>query len=121
MAGNKSMVFAFIDALGAAQRALVNADNRQEHYSLSSKSAALNVAASAVIKATPGRVCKVIVTTAGSAPGAIHDFASTSGTSAATLLATIPNAIGIYDFNLPCLVGLTYILGTGQVATISYI
>ena len=109
--GNKSMIFGHVDGAGVAQRENVAVANAK----------ALNVAASAVIKATPGRVCRVIVTTAGSAPGAIHDFAATSGTSAATLVATIPNTVGIYDISIPCAVGITYILGTGQVCTVSYI
>lgn len=118
---NKSMIFGHIDALGVAQRALVNADNRQEHYALSSKAVALNVTASAVIKATPGRACRVIVLTAGSAPGALHDSATIGGVSAATLLFNIPNTVGVYDLDLPASAGVTYILGTGQVVNVSYI
>lgn len=83
-------------------------------------SRALNVAASTAIKGSPGRVFKVIVNTAGSAPGAVHDSATVGGVSAATLIATVPNTVGSYDIECPCTAGLTYILGTAQVVSITY-
>jgi len=118
---NKSLIYGFIDALGAAQRALVNADKRQEVYALGGKSTALNLSASTAIKATAGRVCQVNVITAGSAPGAIHDCATTGTAAAANQVAVIPNTVGLYKIDFPCATGITYVLGTGQVVAVSYI
>ena len=83
-------------------------------------STALNLSASTVVKATPGRVCKVNVITAGSAPGTINDCATTGAIATSNQVATIPNTVGQYDIDFPCLVGITYGLGTGQVVAISY-
>ena len=118
--GFKTLALGFKNAAGQALQAFVNDDTKQEVYALSSKSRALNVAASAAIKASAGRVCRVIVTTAGAA-GAIHDCATVGGVSAATLIAVIPAAVGVYDFNVPCTAGITYIVGAAQVVTVTYI
>ncbi|MEY3760482.1 MAG: hypothetical protein RIR39_1973 [Pseudomonadota bacterium] len=110
------------DPSGIPQGALVNADNRAEVYSLSGgKTVAFNKTASAVIKATAGRVCRVSVLVAGSAVGGIYDCATTGAAVAGNLLAVIPNVVGVYDLNLPCVTGIVYILGTGQTVAVSYI
>ncbi len=80
----------------------------------------LNIAAAAVVKATPGRVCKIVVVVAGSAPGNIYDHASTSGVAAGSLIATIPNTVGVISLDFPALVGITVAPGTGQTVAISY-
>jgi len=81
---------------------------------------ALNLSASTVIKASRGFVATVNVLTAGSAPGEVHDCATTGTASAANKVAVIPNTVGTYTLNFPCLTGITYILGTGQVISVSY-
>jgi len=116
----KTLVLGFKKSAGQALQAFVNDDTKQEVYSLSSKSRALNVAASTAIKASAGRVCRVIVTTAGAA-GAIHDCATVGGVSAATLIAVIPATIGVYDFDASCTAVITYSVGAAQVCTITYI
>ena len=80
----------------------------------------LNLTASTVIKATPGRICKVIVNTAGSAPGSINDVATTGAAAAGNLIFNVPNTVGIYDVDFPAATGLVYVLGTGQVVSVSY-
>ncbi len=80
----------------------------------------LNVTAGTVVKDTPGRVCKIIVTVAGSAPGNVYDRASTSGVAAANQIATIPNTVGPIALDFPALVGITVVPGTGQTIAVSY-
>lgn len=89
---------------------------------LGGNSTALNVAASKVIKGTPGTIVTVNVVTAGSAAGAIYDNNSTStGNTAATLVANIPTtATSPIELNWPCSTGITYIVGTGQVVSVAF-
>jgi hypothetical protein len=82
--------------------------------------ATYNLSASTVIKATPGRVCKVSVITAGSAPGTINNCITTGAAAASNEIFVVPNTAGMYDIDWPCSTGITYILGTGQVVAISF-
>jgi hypothetical protein len=80
----------------------------------------LNMSASAVVKATPGVVVRVSVTTAGSAPGSVYDTTSTGTAAAANLIGSIPNTVGIYYFDWPTANGIVVAPGTGQVVSVSY-
>jgi hypothetical protein len=62
---------------------------------------------------------RVSVTTAGAA-GATYDSNSTSGNTAANQIAVIPAVVGVYDFEWPCKIGITYIPGAAQVASFSF-
>lgn len=79
---------------------------------------ALNLSASTVVKASPGTVWRVNVTTAGSTAGGIYDATTTSPT-AGSLIASI-EAVGIYELVFPCANGIVFVPGTGMVASISY-
>ena len=115
-------VFGFKNSSGVGKQALVNADDRQEVYALTGgQTVAYNKSASAIIKASAGRVCSVSVNTAGSAPGTINNCATTGAAAAGNLIATIPNVVGVYPIDMPCATGIVYILGTGQVVSVSYI
>lgn len=81
---------------------------------------ALGLSASTVIKATPGRVLNVNVTTAGVA-GAMHDATTVGGVSAATLIAVVPATVGPLVLNWTCNAGIVYIVGAGQVVSVSYV
>ena len=81
----------------------------------------LNVSANTLVKSVGGRVAKVNVLTAGSTVGEIHDSASIAGASASNLVAVIPNTVGSYLIDFPCLNGIVYKVGTGQVVSISFI
>jgi hypothetical protein len=74
-----------------------------------------------VIKATPGMLIRAIVLIAGSGAGAIYDTAATASSYATSQqVATIPNTVGIYEFDFPCLAGIVVATGTGQQVSISY-
>ncbi|MBR8141215.1 hypothetical protein KDW46_02430 [Burkholderia vietnamiensis] len=81
---------------------------------------ALNISAADVVKAAPGTLWRVSVTTAGSAAGAAYDASATSGNTAANLIAAIPNTVGIYYLEWPCANGILIVPGTGQVVSVSY-
>jgi hypothetical protein len=117
----KFSFFGFKNAAGTLVQALVNDDYRQEVYAVGGKTAAYNKSASAVIKATAGRLVRINVLTAGSAPGAVHDCATTGAAAAGNLIFNVPNTVGSYELDWPCDTGIVYILGTGQVVSASFI
>lgn len=85
------------------------------------QASALNLnGAASVVKAAPGRLTMVHVTTAGSAAGSINDCTTTGAVAAANLVATIPNTVGMYLTDFPMLVGITVTPGTGQVISLAY-
>jgi hypothetical protein len=121
MAANVFNSFGFVNAAGALKQPLVNDDLRVEMYALGGKTAAYNKTASAVIKASAGRLMRINVLTAGSAPGAVHNCATTGAAAAGNLIFNVPNTVGTYVMDWPCDTGIVYILGTGQVCSFSFI
>ena len=81
---------------------------------------ALDVAAAAVLKTAPGRLARVAVIVAGSAAGAAYDGVSTAGNTVANQVAVIPNAVGVYDIDWPCLKGIVIVPGTGQTLSVAF-
>lgn len=81
--------------------------------------AANGLSASTVVKAAPGRLVRVSVTTAG-AVGAVYDAASVGAISAANLIGVIPAAVGIYFFDWPVLNGIVFVPGAAQVASLTF-
>jgi len=68
---------------------------------------AASVAADTTIKASPGRLCRVLVTVTGT--GAMLIFDNASGHTG-TIIGALPAspAVGsVYDFNLPAAAGIT--------------
>lgn len=65
-----------------------------------------------------GRVCNIVVTTAGSAPGSVYD--STNTASPSNKIYVIPNTVGVYTVNFPVNYGIVVVPGTGQVVSISH-
>lgn len=85
----------------------------------------LNITATTLIKAGSGRVAKVSViapSNAGSQPAGVADKANTSGVSVANLIAKVPDVIGTYNIDIPCVNGIVLVPGgAGQILTVSYI
>lgn len=77
------------------------------------------LSASTLVKAGPGRLVRVSVTTAGAA-GAVYDSATVGGIGASNLIGVVPAAVGVYFFDWPVLNGVVYAPGAAQVASISY-
>lgn len=80
----------------------------------------LNITATTVVKATPGRLAKVVVLVAGSAAGSVNDVATTGGVATANEVFSIPNTAGVYDLDFPMGVGIVVAPGTGQTIAVSY-
>ena len=80
----------------------------------------LNLTAATVLKAAPGRVIKIQVLVAGSAPGSVNDCLTTGATAVANEIASIPNAVGPVDVNAACLTGIVVVPGTGQTVVAYY-
>lgn len=80
------------------------------------------VAALQVVKATPGRLCRIVITTAGTESISIYDHASAaSGKKLFTTPAT--SALGsIYDIQMPAELGITVAAQTANTPafTVSY-
>lgn len=117
---NKS-VFPATDSAGVQKQLSVTDNKNLETLSKTAESSALNISADTAVKASAGILAKVSVITAGSAPGAVHDIDTTGAAAAANKIGVIPNTVGVYTFDWPCENGITYILGTGQVVSISYL
>lgn len=79
-----------------------------------------NITAATVVKAVGGRVAKVSVLVAGSAPGAVYDRATTSGVGVTNQVAVIGNTAGVLDIDMPCSAGIVVVPGTGQTLAVSY-
>lgn len=71
-----------------------------------------------VVKASSGRIARVSVIVAGSAPGMIYDGATLSATTKP--LDVIPNTVGVYVVNIPTSFGLLVVPGSGQTVSGSY-
>lgn len=82
--------------------------------------ATLNITAATVVKAVGGRVAKVSVLVAGSAPGAVHNCATTGAVAAGNKVAVIADTVGVYDIDFPCSTGITIVPGTGQTLAVSF-
>ena len=95
------------------------AQNTQVFTQSGGISSALGLSASAVVKASKGRVARVSVTTAGAA-GALYDSATVGGVSAANLIAVVPATVGVIALDFPAFNGIVYVPGAAQVASISY-
>ena len=85
-----------------------------------SVSTALNITSAKVLKAAPGAVLVVTVVVAGSTPGTVNDCTTTGAAAAANQVATIPNTVGSYAINFPCLAGIVVVPGSGQTLAVSY-
>lgn len=80
----------------------------------------LNITAATVVKASPGTVWTVVVTTAGTTAGSVNDAATTGTAAAANLVFSIPNTVGAYELTFPCFTGIVVTPGTGQVLSVSF-
>lgn len=71
-----------------------------------------------VVKISAGRIARLSVIVAGSAPGTIYD--GNSLTAMSKPLAVIANTVDVVDINFPFSFGLLVVPGTGQTVSVSY-
>ena len=108
----------------------VNASKKQSPLQVDSQgalivsegsSSVLNITASTVVKATPGRLVHVSVIVAGSTAGSANDCLTTGAAAVANQFAVIPATAGqLPPFQWPCAVGIVIVPGTGQTLAVSY-
>lgn len=77
-----------------------------------------DISVATLLKSESGRVATVVVTTAGSAPGAVYDGKLATVTT--NKLFDIPNTTGIYVVNMPANYGIVVAPGTGQIVAVGY-
>ena len=66
------------------------------------------------------RISHVHVLVAGSAPGSVNDSATLAGANTTNQVYAIPNTVGIYIVDFPCMNGIVVTPGTGQTLAVSY-
>jgi hypothetical protein len=79
---------------------------------------AVDISTTTLVFPNPGRVCTVIVTTAGTTAGSVYDSNTTSVTTGKVFV--IPNTLGVTVLNFPVATGILVVPGTGQIVSISY-
>lgn len=100
----------------------VGADGASSSAIGGQQTVAIAAAGSANIKTTPGRLCNVLITTAGTVPITFYDNAlgNSTGTIIGVTPATSPIAT-IYSFNIPAALGISAVGGAGSPAvTVGY-
>jgi len=68
----------------------------------------------------PLRLNRVQVLVAGSAPGSINDSSTIAGAVTPNQVYVIPNIVGSYWLDFPCLSGIVVTPGTGQTVAVAY-
>lgn len=84
------------------------------------RSSALSVTAATVVKSSSGRLARISVIVAGTAAGSANDTATTATAAAANQIFVIPNTVGIFELDWPCLAGIVVTPGTGQTVAVSF-
>lgn len=82
-----------------------------------------NITAATLLRAAPnapGRICRISVIVAGSAAGTVNDVLTTGAAAVANQLATIPNTVGVISIDMPCVLGMVIVPGTGQTLAVSF-
>lgn len=83
-------------------------------------SSALNKTGTFVVKASPGRICKIIAVSGTAAALTVNDVATTGGVATANIVATLTSAQmaagSIIPLDFPCLVGIVVQAGTNVVS-----
>ena len=94
----------------------------------------LNITQATTVKAKGGRIMRVQVLVAGTAPGAVYDAPSPNGytppgslpgttptpNGVANQVGVIPNAVGMVKLDMRCATGITVAPGAGQTVAVSY-
>lgn len=113
---------ASLDDIFTTSKNIVTALNTssQTSLALNGNKTAVAVSAQKVVVQGAARVVRVSVTTAGSTNGAIYDAANTTTATSTSVIASIPEAIGVYEFNIPVVNGIVVTPGTSQVLTLIY-
>lgn len=92
-------------------------------YSAGAANSALNITATTVVKAAPGRVTRVVVVATAAAASTVNDCTTTGAVAAANTILNIPasTTVGtVYIVDWPCSQGITVAPGASVTLAISY-
>jgi len=78
----------------------------------------VDISTTTLVFPNAGRVCTIIVTTAGTTVGSVYDSNTASVTTGKVF--SIPNALGVTVLNFPVALGILVVPGTGQILSVSY-
>ena len=95
-----------------------------DQYVATGKTPTYNVSAITVIKATPGRLVKIIVNVASSTAIKAYDVATTGGAAAANTIYTGPTtsvAGTVISLDWPCSTGIVVDPGTGGTVSVAFV
>lgn len=111
------------DLLTTAQNIVKAINNVAQNYlNVQGLTSFANISAPTVVKASPGRVCRLSITTAGSATGMVYDGATLAATSKP--LWVIPETAASngepYEVNFATTFGLLIVPGSGQVVAVGF-
>jgi hypothetical protein len=86
---------------------------------------AKNITAATVVKATPGRICKVIVNTVPTSSAvSVSDVATTGGAAASNLVISVATAQltagQVINLDFPCTTGIVVNPGASGVVSVSF-
>jgi hypothetical protein len=84
------------------------------------QSTALNITSPKALKNAGGTLLAVSVIVPGDGPATLHDCAAPGAASIENQVASIPGAVGTYQINFPCLVGIAVVPGPGQTLAVSF-
>ncbi|CAJ0705855.1 hypothetical protein R11007_04707 [Ralstonia holmesii] len=84
------------------------------------QSSQLNITTATPVKTVAGRIVRVQVLVAGSAAGAVYDGTGVTGNTVANQVFVIPNTVGSYLVDHPCVNGVVVVPGTGQTVAVTY-
>lgn len=84
------------------------------------QSSAVNLTSATRVKNAAGRVFRVSIIVAGSAPGTVNDCATTGAAAVSNQIATLPNTVGTLELDWPFATALVIVPGTGQTVAASY-
>jgi hypothetical protein len=79
-----------------------------------------DITAATALKTSAGRVAKVSVLVVGTSTGSVNDCATTGAVALANQVAVIPEAVGVYDIDMPTSAGIVITPGAGQTLAVSW-
>lgn len=85
----------------------------------------LNITAVTVIKAAPGRLCKITVIAAITGNLSVNDCATAGAVAASNMVATIPTAVcpagTVISLDWPCAAGIVVTPGSAGTVSVSFV
>ena len=113
---------ASLDDVVTTSKNIVTALNTSSQTNLAINGTKTYVAISAntLVNQGASRIVRISVIVAGSTTGSLYDASSVAGAVSGNIVATIPEAVGIYEMNIPTINGIVVKPGTSMVLAVVY-